>query len=194
MSGLQGNLKGVGADIVGFLTDVATHFNLTIVVTSGYRDAAAQAAAMLGNWKKLKRGMVYAKATLPEEDRKQLDRYYIDALENPNASEVDRKAARAAFLALAADKVGSKGKHTMGRAVDVAQASVPIHAYRVITRRMKEVKEGRNDIYHFESVPVIPKATPAEMKAWGRPTQGAISRSSPAQHAILARGHCGCIG
>ena len=83
MAGLQGNLKGVGADIVGFLTDVATHFNLTIVVTSGYRDAAAQAAAMLGNWKKLKRGMVYAKATLPEEDRKKLDQYYVDAVENP---------------------------------------------------------------------------------------------------------------
>ena len=194
MAGLQGNLKGVGADIVDFLTSVATHFNLTIVVTSGYRDASAQASAMLGNWKKLKRGMVYAKAALPEEDRKKLDQYFADVFENAKASDRERKAARAAFLALAADKVGKKGKHTMGRAIDVTQASVPIHAYRVIVQRMKEVKEGRNDIYHFESVPIIPKISPAEMKSWGRATLGALPRPSPVQLARVTGGSCGCIG
>lgn len=193
MAGLQGNTQGVGRDIVDYLTEVATHFDLTIVVTSGYRDASRQAKAMFDNWIHLKRGAVYAKAALPEADRERLDRYYRTALEDANANGAERSAAQAAFMKLAGERVGTRSMHTRGRAVDVTQASVPAAAYRAITRRMKEVREGRDDIYHFESAARIPKPGAADRRAWGSPPVSLQGRT----RTLLAGGGvapCNCLG
>jgi hypothetical protein len=180
MAGLHGNVTGVGKDIVDYLTAVATFFNLTIRVTSGYRDAAGQGRAMFDNWIKLKRGMVYKKSALPEDDRKTLDDYYKTAKEDHDANAADKKDAEAKFLKLASDKVGGKSLHTKGRAVDVSRATVSSAAYTVITKKMKEVQEGsRKDIYHFESAAIIPAVTDAEKKTWGTPVQTAMVHQIP---------------
>ena len=181
MPGLGGSsTAGVGKDIVDYLTAVALHYNVTIHVTSGYRDAAGQGKAMFDNWIKLKRGAVYSKRALPEADRKTLDALYKTAKEDPSADAKAKTDAQAKFLKLASDKVGNKSMHTRGRATDVTQASVPSVVYAAIVRRMKEVKEGnRNDIYHFESSATIPPVTDAEKKLWG----SGLALTHPAAYA-----------
>ncbi|MEO8751095.1 MAG: hypothetical protein ABI624_00290 [Casimicrobiaceae bacterium] len=193
-AGVTGKIKGVGNDIVEYMTEVAVHFDLTIVVTSGYRDAAGQAKAMFDNWIKLKRGVVYSKKALPEEDRKKLDAHY-DIVKGTKADAKSRLASEAAFLKLAAEKVGTKSRHSHGRAVDVTKASVPANAYAAITRRMQEIREGgRNDIYHFESLGIIPKVTDADRKIWDVAKSAAVS---PHRTFLMAGGDdlpCVCIG
>jgi hypothetical protein len=124
---------------------------------------------MFDNWTKLKRGNVYSAKTLSASDKKTLNDYYVTAAENEQASRGDKKKAEDAFKKLAAEKVGNKSKHSTGRAVDVAQGSISSGAYKAITSAMKEVPEGRSDIYHFESDSTLPKVT-ADMKAkWPKP-------------------------
>lgn len=180
-TGLSGNTNGVGVDIVNFLSEIAKHFNITIIVTSGFRDAAGQGNAMFKNWIKLKRGEVYSKRALPEVERKKLDEYFTVAQDLKVAAPA-RTAAQKNFLDLAIKTVGNKSQHTKGRAVDVARSGISPLAYAAIVRRMKEIKEGnRTDIYHFESVTPIPPVSDVDRRAWSAPS-GALSR--PSGHSV----------
>lgn len=179
MPGLKGNTVKVGHDIIDYLTAIANHFKLTIVITSGYRSADDQASAMYNNWIKLKRGAVYSKKALPEEDRKKLDAFYKAAMEDPKADIAAKSKAKAGFLALARDRLGARSQHTKGRAVDVTQASISPGAYRAITLKMKDVKEGkRHDIYHFESTTLLPKPSDADKKLWDALPAGPVPHSA----------------
>ena len=167
MPGLKGNTIGVGHDIIDYLSAVANHFKLTIVITSGYRSADDQASAMYKNWLKLKCGTVYSKKALPEADREQPDAFYKAAMEDPKADSLAKTKGKSGFLALARARLGMRSQHTKGRAVDVTQASVSPAAYRAIILHMKEVKEGnRRDIHHFESATLLQKPSAADMTAW----------------------------
>lgn len=167
MAGLVGkSTAGVDSDIVDYLTEVAKYFNISITVTSGYRSPDGQANAMFNNWVNLKHGGVYKKSTLPEEDRETLDEYWETAHDKATPAE-DKKKAKADFLALAKERVGSKSMHTQGRALDVAQANITHAAYQAITMRLKEVKEGkRTDIYHFESAGAVDAADDTTKEQW----------------------------
>jgi hypothetical protein len=161
MAGLSGHsTQGVGQDIIRFLTEIARFFDVTLHVTSGLRSADGQAHAMLDNWIKLHRGGVYKLTTLSLGDREKLNTYYKTAREDGKATLAAKKAAETNFLRLAQETVGSKSKHVTGRAIDLSQASVSSRVYRAITLCMHEVKEGRKDIYHFESVNSIPPLDP----------------------------------
>jgi hypothetical protein len=163
---VTGKTPGVGHDIIQFLNTVADHFQVAIVVTSGYRDSNAQAQAMFNNWLKLERGKVYKKATLPDDDRKTLDRFY-DLAHDVKGMLTERQGAKHGFLALATKTVGTRTKHASGRAVDVARAGISPTVHAAITWRMKEVHEGkRHDIHHFESVHIIPAVSEADRKHW----------------------------
>jgi len=184
MAGLSGvSTTGVGNDIVNYLTAVAEHFNVDIVVTSGYRDAAAQAKAMFDNWIKLKRGAVYAVATLPVADRTTLDGHY-DKAKDTKATAAERDTAKADFLKLASDVVGTKSKHSSGRALDVAKASVSTKVYNAITRRLTEVDENRDDIYHFQSDGAVPTVGEADRTAWGPAVTAAAQSSASVRYLV----------
>jgi hypothetical protein len=165
---VTGKTSGVGKDIIDYLEAVADHFNKDIVVTSGKRSASEQAQAMFDNWIDLKRGAVYKTETLPASDRAKLDEYYKTAVEKKDASASDKAKAKKDFLDLAEEKVGKKSKHASGRAVDVAKSSVTSSMYKAITKGLDEVKEGRDDIYHFESTSSVPKPTDAMKESWGK--------------------------
>lgn len=178
MAGLHGDTRGVGSDIVDYLTAVALHFKLTINVTSGYRSAADQGKAMLKNWRKLKRGKVYSRKNLPEAQRQQLDLYYEASKAGSKLKSKDRSEAKASFLTLAADQLGTKSRHCSGRAVDVTQASVTPAAYRAITFRLTEITEGRGDIYHFESIGKVPPVSKDDEKSWDKLSTASLSSSA----------------
>ena len=166
MAGLQGNTDGVGRDIVDYLDAIAKHFKVTLVITSGLRTPSQQASAMFNNWVKLQRGRVYKQETLPEASRQKLDAFYRTS-RNTKLSAQARQRAKANFLKLAMEKVGSKSKHSQGRAVDITQASVPAPVLKAITRKMKSVPEGdRKDIYHFESDALIEAIALADLQEW----------------------------
>jgi hypothetical protein len=193
MAGLRGNTHGVGSDIVGYLKAVALHFKITIVVTSGYRNGADQAQAMFKNWLRLKRGKVYSKRRLPEAQRQQLDNFYQLCKGPSNATEQERADARASFLKLAEDKLGGKSKHCKGRAVDVTQDSIPPAAYHAITMKLKEVREGRNDIYHFECDTFVPRASSVDMQRWDElPELWVPSRQTNRPFLIAGSASCIC--
>ncbi|MBJ7309723.1 hypothetical protein ACFOLJ_11000 [Rugamonas sp. CCM 8940] len=186
MAGLHGNTQGVGRDIVDYLTAVATHFTLTINVTSGYRGASDQAQAMLKYWLKLKRGKVYGKKDLPEVERKKLDAYFKTCKADPKAKLTERQEARRSFLKLAGEQLGNKSRHCSGRAVDVTQASVPAAAYRAITLKLKEVREGRGDIYHFESVATVPSVSADDKKSWDALSTSPLASSGSGGSTLVA--------
>jgi hypothetical protein len=193
MAGLHGNTSGVGRDIVDYLAAVAVHFNLTITVTSGYRNPSDQADAMLRYWVKLKRGKVYSKKSLPEVERQTLDDHYVTCKENPKASLADRQKAKASFLKVAAAQLGGKSKHCSGRAVDVTQASVTPAAYRAIVEQLQEVQEKRRDIYHFECVAKIPQVTDDDRKRWDKLSTAPLAMSTTAVGTFIAAGlPCSC--
>src|SRR4051794_25169157 len=79
--GVQGKIDGLGKDIVAFLEEVGEYFGVHIKVTSGLRDADAQANAMYDNWIKLERGKVYATVSLPAKNREAMNNYYKTAEE-----------------------------------------------------------------------------------------------------------------
>jgi len=167
MSGLTGvSTRGVGADIVNYLTEVAQFFGIDIRVTSGFRDADAQAKAMFQNWARMKHGAIYKKSTLPEADRLTLNGYWKIS-QNSKSSEEDKANAEANFLELAKARVGTKSMHSRGRAVDVARLQIDQRVYRAITMQLREVKEGtRHDIYHFESLTIVPTVDEAMKASW----------------------------
>lgn len=166
MAGLQGNTDGVGRDIVEYLDAIAKHFKVTLVITSGFRTPSQQANAMFNNWLKLQRGRVYKQETLPEAARQKLDGLYKTS-RNARLGAQARQRAKASFLKLAMEKVGSKSKHSLGRAVDITQASVPAPVFGAITKKMRCVPEGdRKDIYHFESDAVVAAVAGADMLDW----------------------------
>jgi hypothetical protein len=181
MPGLTGHsTHGVGQDLVNYLDEVAHFFGVTIRVTSGYRSPDGQAKAMFDNWENLNHGKVYRASTLPPADRDTLDGYWA-ASRDPKSSAQDRSKAKADFLQLAKDKVGSRSAHTRGRALDVSRDQIDARVYQAITLRLKEVKEGtRTDIYHFESQGTVPPVDDAMKAKWQ-----AIKSSSPAP----AHGH-----
>lgn len=184
MAGLAGkSTKGVDADIVDYLTAVATYFNITIHVTSGYRSPDGQAKAMFNNWVNLKHGKVYKKTTLPEADRETLDGHWKTAHDKA-ASADQKKKAKAEFLTLAKERVGSKSRHTQGKAVDVAQSTITHAVYQAITMRLKEVKEGkRTDIYHFESSGAVPAADEATKAQWAKFKAAGPAKPTPPKPA-----------
>jgi hypothetical protein len=199
MPGLTGHSTGgVGQDIVKYLDEVARHFAVTIRVTSGYRSPDGQAQAMFDNWVKLDHGKVYKTATLPPADRSTLDKYWT-AAHSHQSSHQDRAKAKADFLKLAKDKVGTKSMHSRGRAVDVSREHINSHVYHAITLGMHEVKEGtRTDIHHFESVGVVPAVDDAMRARW-HVIKSSSSRTSHghahhghAQHGHAHHGHHGC--
>jgi uncharacterized protein YcbK (DUF882 family) len=164
--GVAGATANVGQDITDYLQAVGEYFDVTLQVTSGYRSGDEQASAMFNNWINLQRGRVYKKTTLPETDRQSLDDYYKTAKETSQAKEAEIAEAKKKFLDLAKDRVGSKSNHTKGRAVDIAQSSVTAKAYSAISMGLSEVDEGRDDIYHFESVDPVKKVDDAMKKRW----------------------------
>ncbi|HTF87373.1 MAG TPA: hypothetical protein VK843_03110 [Planctomycetota bacterium] len=165
MAGVTGKTAGVASDITDYLDAVALHYGATITVTSGKRTPDEQGVAMFTNWIKLNRGKVYVATTLPDADRKALDAFFVTAKEDPKATAADKKKAEDSFKKLATEKVGKKSKHFLGRAVDIAKTGLPTKAYTAIKLNMKEVPEGRTDIYHFESEKV-PSVTDAIKAKW----------------------------
>lgn len=152
--GVQGKINGLGQDIVDFLDEVGEYFSVHIKVTSGLRDADAQANAMYDNWIKLERGKVYATVSLPAKNREAMNNYYKVAEETPSATVPAKQAAKEKFLELGRLV---KSRHSGGRAADIWLASINPAAHRAILTRMKEVKEGtRKDIIHVESTSIIP--------------------------------------
>ena len=192
MPGLTGkSTHGVGSDIVNYLDEVARDFGITIHVTSGFRSPDSQAHAMFDNWVKLKHGQVYKTSTLPPADRSTLDTYWTTA-HNQKASAQDRTQAKANFLKLAKDKVGSKSMHTRGRAIDVSREHVNSHVYRAITLRLHEVKEGsRTDIYHFESLHVIPPVDEVTKAKWQAIKKSSAGTQHGHEHAHHGPGQHG---
>ena len=170
---------------VSYLMAVAQYFGIDIRVTSGYRDADAQARAMFDNWAKMKHGSIYKKSTLPEVDRLKLDDYW-ETSHDAKSSETDKKQAEADFLELAKARVGNKSMHSKGRAIDVARASIDQRVYRAITMHLHEVKEGsRNDIYHFESQTILPTVDEVIKASWQNLENGS---HNPHQAPIPAHG------
>ena len=189
-AGVVGKTAGVGQDIIDFLNVVAKHFQVTISVTSGYRDSNAQARAMFDNWLKLARGNVYKKSTLPEKDRKSLDDFFNTAHDAKQA-DTARAAAKKNFLELAAKTVGNRSAHSKRRAVDVARSSLSHPAHAAILWKMKEVREGnRNDICHFESLHIIPRVTDSDLTAYQKRRQATPgSTLHHTQHAPKPQQH-----
>jgi uncharacterized protein YcbK (DUF882 family) len=184
MKRLHGRTSGVGRDILFYLDEVASYFDTTFVITSGYRTKAQQADAMLKNWLKLERGSVYSKKALPEVERVRLDGLYKTAKEDATAAVALRQDAKSQFLQLAIEKVGSRSMHSNGRAVDITQASVSPTAYLVIAMKLAPVREGkRRDIYHFESERLIPRPTELDRKQWD---QIAAKQFSPKHQVVVA--------
>ena len=139
-------------------------------MTSGFRDPRGQAEAMLDHWIDLKRGEVYKTSALSETDRKQLDDDYVTAFESKKVDGKARKDAAASFLEVAATV---KSVHNKGRAVDLATASVPSKALKVLELKMHLVDEGgRTDIYHLENAEKIPAPTDKEKEEWGPAKKG----------------------
>lgn len=195
MAGLRGNTHGVGSDIVGYLKAVALHFKINIMVTSGYRNGSDQAKAMFKHWIRLKRGRVYSKRSLPESQRKQLDDFYQACRAPSTATLKERDAAKAGFLKLAQERLDRKSKQRKGRAVDVAQAGVSPAVYHAITMKLKDVRQGRNDIYHFESDSVLPAVTSADKQNWDEvPEIWQPSRQSTPSLTIAGSGSGICAG
>jgi hypothetical protein len=165
MAGLTGkSATGVGQDVVDYMTEVAKYFGITIRVTSGYRTADDQAQAMYDNWVKMD-SKTYDRKTLPLADYKTLTADWKTA-HDKKATAKDPAKAKADFLKLAKDRVGKKTKHHMGRALDVSQEHITAAVYKAIRMRMVEKKEGRTDIYHFESVGAIPAVDDAMRARW----------------------------
>ncbi|HVT82014.1 MAG TPA: hypothetical protein VHM90_15320 [Phycisphaerae bacterium] len=162
--GVQGKIDGLGKDIVDFLGEVGEYFSVHIKVTSGLRDADAQANAMYDNWIKLERGKVYAAAALPARNREAMDKYYKIAEETDSATEKQKSDAKDKFLELGRLV---KSRHSGGRAADIWLASISKAAHRAILMRMNEVKEGtRTDIIHVESTSIIPAVNDALRTKW----------------------------
>jgi hypothetical protein len=180
MAGLTGKpTTGVGADIVAYLKAVAEFFGVTIHVTSGYRTADGQANAMFDNWVKMKHGACY-KNTIGHDNWKKLDDWFNTAADGKAAAK-DRDAAKADFLKLAKEKMGSRSRHTTGRALDVAKTGITPAVYKAITMYLHDVPEGkRNDIYHFESVHPVPKVN-ADIKAKWEALKGGKPHDHPSK-------------
>jgi hypothetical protein len=188
MAGLTGeSTERVGRDIVNYLDEVARFFGVTIRVTSGYRNPDGQALAMFKNWSKLTKGPSY-RSTLSPADRSKLDEYRKTATSHA-ASATDRLQAKHDFLKLAKARIGAKSMHTRGRAVDVDREHIDSRIYRAITARLHEVKEGRTDIYHFESAHLVPPVDAAVKAQWQ-----AIKNGSAGIHPrSISHGHgCWC--
>lgn len=186
MAGLSGvSTTGVGADVVTYLKEVAVYFNITIRVTSGFRSPEGQATAMFDNWAKLEHGKVYHKATLPETDRAKLEAYFVTA-NDAEAKATDREKAKTEFLKLAKAKVGTKSRHSSGRALDVSRTGIDTKVYKAITMYLQDVKEGkRTDIYHFESTAKVPAVDDAIKAKWQLIKEGKPKSHPPtAAHAI----------
>jgi hypothetical protein len=166
MAGLAGkSTSGVGADVVAYLKAVADFFGVTIWVTSGYRSADGQAQAMFDNWVQMKHGACY-KSTIGQAQWKKLDDWFITAHDG-KATSKDRDTAKADFLKLAKATMGSRSRHTSGRALDVAKSGISPAIYKAITLHLHEVKEGnRKDIYHFESIAQVPDVDAQTKAAW----------------------------
>jgi hypothetical protein len=176
MAGLAGSsTAGVGKDIVEYLDAVAQFFGITIVVTSGFRSPDGQAHAMFNNWVKLEHGHVYKTSTLPEADRVKLDEFYTTAHKH-KAGTKEHEHAKAEFLKLAKDKVGTKSLHTRGRAIDVSRTGIDAGVHRAITLHLQDVKEGkRHDIYHFQSEHPVPPVDEAIKAKWKSIKNGAAA-------------------
>lgn len=167
MAGLTGvSTQGVGRDIVDYLRAAAEFFGVDVRVTSGYRDADAQAQAMFDNWDKMKHGRVYKTSILSETDRARLDEFWAAARNSKSTAQAQTEA-ETEFLKLARAKVGMRSMHSRGRAVDVSRAHIDQRVYRAVTMHLHEVQEGdRTDIYHFESAVVVPTVDEALRSAW----------------------------
>lgn len=164
---------------------------------------------MWDNWIKLQRGATYSVKTLPAIKQKILNDHYVTFHENKiaTASEIGKKieyreatalekqVAKTEFLRIVVETVGNKSKHSSGRAVDLSRVSVPQYAYRAIARRMTEVDEKRQDIYHFECDTPIPAVSEADIQAWGAAPLGTVAMSSPGlRYANLHGMACNCLG
>jgi hypothetical protein len=185
--GVSGKIDRLGTDIVAYLQEVGQYFGLHIKVTSGLRDADAQANAMYDNWIKLERGKVYAQAALPERNREEMDRNYKIAEETRAVTADQKKQAKEKFLELGRLV---KSRHSGGRAADIWLASITRAAHRAILMRMKEVKEGtRTDIIHVESVTIIPAVDDHLRTKWRALLDGQSSHPHGSDHR---QGECGC--
>ena len=185
MSGLTGKpTAGVGTDIVSYLTELAAYFDITIHITSAYRDPDGQGKAMYDNWEKLDHGHVYKTSTLPAEDRKKLDSYWKSSRDASKTS-AERTKAKSDFLELAKTRVGSKSAHCWGRAVDVSRGGIHHKAYQAITLFLHDVKEGsRTDIYHFESREVVPPVNEETRAKWKAIKGDVPHLPKPVGHAV----------
>jgi len=164
LAGVSGKIDGVGPDIVAYLRAVGEFFDIHIVVTSGKRDADAQANAMYDNWLKLERGAVYATAALSLKNRQAMDNYYKIAEESDTATDADAALAKKKFLEIGRTV---RSRHSSGRATDILLNSLTPQARQAILMRMKEVKEGkRKDIIHVESLTQIPAVDAALEARW----------------------------
>lgn len=167
MPGLTGvSTQGVGPDVVNYLKAVAEFFGVTVRVTSGYRNPDGQAHAMFDNWVSLEHGAVYKVTTLPLTDRAKLEGYWTTAHGKTGTAQ-EKAKAKSHFLELAKTTVGSKSKHSQGRAIDVSRTNVDRKVLKAIQLRLHEVKEGkRTDIYHFESALIVPAVDEAMKAKW----------------------------
>jgi hypothetical protein len=164
LAGVTGKINGVGVDIVAYLRAVGEFFGVNIDVTSGKRDANAQAQAMLENWIKLKRGAVYSTASLSVRNRQAMDNYYKMAMESDKASDADQALAKKKFLEIGRTV---RSRHMSGRAVDITTNSLTKDARQALLMRLKAVKEGnRKDILHLESASPVPVVDAAMKARW----------------------------
>ena len=192
---------GVGEDIIQYLEELSNFFTTKLIITSGYRSPARQAAAMFDNWLKLDRGKVYSRFSLSPQNRARLDELWNLVHAEPGSGDAGemieaerrRLAAKDEFMAIASTVPSLHGK---GRAVDMSRIGIDSAILKAILLLMEEKKEGnRRDIHHFQADRTL--RVDASVRAdWKRLAEGksALMMSlPPSLDAIESDPVCSCV-
>lgn len=152
---VKGDTNGVTKDLIDFLDLVAKYggSDITIKQGGGFRSAKQEAGIVYRNWTgPLKRGAVFAKQSLPDAKRKELDDYYVTAKESKDATSDEKKEAEASFLETA---MTIPSYHKVGKAVDLVETSLTADMKKVLEKYMQRVPEP--GCYHLQYKGAFPK-------------------------------------
>lgn len=127
------NLKKVNKNLIKLVNLIGDHYKTKIIITSGYRDDAAQVLAMYNNWPNVKD--LYARINKNKETKEKL-------------SDFHKKKDFANFKKHMKESVGiPKSNHGFGTAIDVKKSTKPkiLSALRSLLKELPE-----NHCYHFQ--------------------------------------------
>lgn len=164
------DIAGVKAEIIAYLEAAANHYRKNIVVVSGKRDPEGQASAMWQGWGgHLKRGTIYTYLQKHETDRKELDKYYVLAVETPGTDAAAKQKAKQQFVAKIASIGAPISRHITGEAVDISLSTDKkvLAALKVGLRYLPEKSNSILKCHHFDNASgKVPAPTPKHKAQW----------------------------